>query len=286
MKAPDFSYRRPDSIEEACALLAQHEGDARVLAGGQSLLAVLNLRLSAPPMLVDINRIDALRGIDHDTAAGQIRIGALARHAEVARSELVARHLPLVALAMEHVAHPAIRNRGTTCGSIALADPAAEMPAVALTLGATIVLQSTRDGRREVPASDYFFGLYETARRDDELVIEARFPCRRPGEVFGFGELSRRHGDFALVGVCVRAEVRDGRIAGLGLIVFGTDPTPIACHEAAALAAGQPWSEDLGIRLAEAAASAILADQPAGAGRARRLQAAALVRRTLRSALA
>src|SRR5882672_3403079 len=155
MKAPRFAYARPASLAEALALLAEHKGDARVLAGGQSLVPMLNFRLAAPKVLVDINRISALSGIT--VAKDRVRIGALARHAEVERSVDIAHHLPLIAQAMPHIAHAAIRNRGTFGGSCALADPAAELPACALALGATFIVTGKK-GERRVAAEDFFKG--------------------------------------------------------------------------------------------------------------------------------
>ena len=285
MKAPDFAYCRPASIDAVCALLAEHRDDARILAGGQSLMATLNLRLSAPALLVDINRIDALRGIGLADDGSYLRIGALARHAEVARSSLVALHAPLITAAMRHVAHPAIRNRGTTCGSLALADPSAEMPACAIALDATLVLQS-QSGTRGVPAREFFFGLYETARRDDELLIEVRIPCRPADQRVGFDELSRRHGDFAMVGVAATARGAPDRIADLRLVVFGTDTMPVDCRDAAALAIGQAWSAALGDAIASAAAASLDPDTNMFGGPAvKRRQAAALTRRVLTAML-
>src|SRR5882757_3639515 len=165
MKARAFLYRRPPDIDEAVALLGDNAGDAQVLAGGQSLMPTLNMRLSSPGMLVDINRIGALAGIADRGAA--IRIGALVRHADVLESDLVAKRVPLLALAIPHVAHMAVRNRGTCCGSLALADPSAEMPAIAVALNAEIVLRK-RGAERTVPAREFFQGLYQTARDEDE----------------------------------------------------------------------------------------------------------------------
>src|SRR5262245_52938085 len=185
MKARAFLYRRPGSVDEALDLLADNDG-AQVLAGGQSLMPTLNMRLSSPEMLVDINRIEVLRGIDE--RGEKIRIGALVRHAEVLESKLIADRVPLMAMAIPHVAHMAVRNRGTTCGSLALADPSAEMPAIAVALGADLVLQK-RGGKRVVPAREFFQGLYQTARRDDEMIAEVILPVAKPDEVFGFSEL-------------------------------------------------------------------------------------------------
>jgi carbon-monoxide dehydrogenase medium subunit len=236
MKAPHFRYARPATVEEALALLAHHGEDAAVLAGGQSLLAALNMRLAAPALLIDINRLAPLAGIEERT--DHIRIGALTRHAEVAASPLVARHAPLIARAMPHVAHVAVRNRGTFGGSLALADPAAELPACAVALGARLVLQSAR-GRRTVPAEAFFKDLYTTDRAADELLIEIEIP-KRPGWRVGFGELSRRQGDFAVVGLAAAAEIAGGAVRELRLVYFGAEPYARLAAHAAAAARGRP----------------------------------------------
>jgi carbon-monoxide dehydrogenase medium subunit len=224
MKAPRFLYRRPDTLEEALALLADNAGEAQVLAGGQSLMPTLNMRLSSPGMLVDINRITGLQGIAERGDA--IHIGALVRHREVADSDVIARSAPLVASAMTHVAHMAVRNRGTTCGSLALADPSAEMPAVALLLNATIHLDS-KAGTRDVAARAFFQGLYATDRAEDEMIVGVSFPCASVDERFHFQELSRRHGDFAIVGIGVKGRLRSGRIEDVEAVIFGSEPAPL-----------------------------------------------------------
>jgi carbon-monoxide dehydrogenase medium subunit len=236
VKAPKFSYVRAESVEQALALLHRHGEEARILAGGQSLMPALNMRLSQPRLLIDINRLEALRGI---TLEGErVRIGAMTRHAEVARSPVVARHLPLIAQAMPHVAHMAVRNRGTFGGSLALADPAAEMPACAVALGATLVLQSVA-GRREVEAEDFFLGLYATARRPDELLVEALIPVERPGTVSVFLELARRHGDFALAGIAARLALDGDRVAQARLVYFGSEDRPVLAIHAASQIEGR-----------------------------------------------
>ena len=240
MKAPRFAYTRPDSLDEVLALLAEHGDEARILAGGQSLMPTLNMRLSRPSLLIDINRIDALKGIGLDN--GTIRIGALARHAEVMGSAIVAERLPLVAEAMPHVAHVAIRNRGTFGGSIALADPAAELPACALALDAELVLASAR-GRRTVAARSFFKGLYDTERGDDEILVETRIPALGPGYRSSFMELARRHGDFALAGVCCHAKVEGDVLSDVRLAYFGSDDRPRLAAAAAAAAEGKSWSD-------------------------------------------
>jgi carbon-monoxide dehydrogenase medium subunit len=249
MKAAAFAYVCPTTVAGA---LAQLDGgrDAKILAGGQSLMPSLNMRLAAPELLVDINRIGELGGIER---RGEfIRIGALVRHAEVIDSGLVKTYLPLVGLAMRHVAHPAVRNRGTTCGSIANADPAAEMPACAVALDARIVLLSGRRGRREIPARQFFRGLFDTECRNDELLAEVLFPVAPPSERFGFDEVAVRHGDFAAVGVAVRAALEQARIAALNLVVFAAEPRPLLSTAATSIAIGQVWSPSLGKAIADA----------------------------------
>ena len=254
MKAPRFSYVRARSVEQALALLGEHGEEARVLAGGQSLMPTLNMRLSQPKLLIDINRLDALAGIS--LAGDRVRIGALARHVEVANSTVVAEHLPLIAEAMPHVAHVAVRNRGTFGGSLALADPAAEMPACVLALDATLVLASAAGGRREVAADDYFLGLYETARRPDELLVEALIPVKRTGSVSVFLELARRHGDFALAGVAFQLAIEAGVMTGSRLAYFGSEDRPTLARGAAAAIQGRRLDRDS----REAAAFALAGD--------------------------
>jgi carbon-monoxide dehydrogenase medium subunit len=223
MKAPRFAYARPASIAQALALLAEHRDEARVLAGGQSLVPMLNFRVAAPRVLVDINRIDALAGIK--ITKSHARIGALTRHVELERSDDIARHLPLVAQAMPHVAHPAIRNRGTFGGSCALADPAAELPACALALAATFIIAGKK-GERRVPAEDFFRGLYATALKPGELLVAAEFPLAKPGYASAFGELARRHGDYAMVGLAAHGSTQGGKFSDLRCAFFGVGDRP------------------------------------------------------------
>jgi aerobic carbon-monoxide dehydrogenase medium subunit len=244
MKAPNFLYRRPDALEEALALLADNAGEAQVLAGGQSLMPTLNMRLSSPGMLVDVNRIAGLERIAE--CGNAIHIGALVRHRDVAESDLIARRAPLIASAMTHVAHMAVRNRGTTCGSLALADPSAEMPAVAVLLNATIHLES-KAGPRDVAARDFFQGLYATDRRDDEMVTGVTFPCAADDERVHFQELSRRHGDFAVVGIAVKGRMRNGLIQSIEAVVFGSEPSPLLSIATAAMSIA-PDTPDTALR--------------------------------------
>ena len=214
MKAPDFRYARPGTLSEAIELLSDEE--AAALAGGQSLLPMMNFRMASPGMLVDLNAIECLSGIRED--GDWIEIGAMTRYAALLRSETISGKLPLMARALPHVAHSAIRNRGTIGGSVALADPAAEMPAVLLALGGEVILES-RDGRRRVAADDWGLGLYETALASGELIVSVRFPAASQGQRFGFHEVSRRHGDYAMAGVCIAvgADQAEPRIAFFGI---------------------------------------------------------------------
>ena len=224
MKAPRFAYARPASIAEALALLAEHKDDARVLAGGQSLVPMLNFRVAAPKVLVDINRIAGLAGVK--VTRNHIRIGALTRHVELERSTDIARHLPLIAAAMPHIAHPAVRNRGTFGGSCALADPAAELPACALALGATFVVAG-RKGERRVTAQEFFRGLYATALKAGELLVAAEFPLPKPAYACAFGELARRHGDYAMAGVVAHGSTDGKKFSDMRVALFGVGDRPM-----------------------------------------------------------
>jgi len=280
MKAPDFNYCCPKTAEEACGLLATADSDVRILAGGQSLVPAMNLRMASADLLIDINRIEAFKGITLSEDGKWVRVGALVRHAEVAVSPLIAEYVPLVHKAMRYVAHPAVRNRGTSCGSLALADPSAEMPACAMALNAVLVLQSKKDGVRCVPARNFFFGLYDTARRDDEILIEVRWPCSSQGSYTGFDELSRRHGDFALVGIAVECQLKGSRIGHLNVVSFGTGPVPRLSERAAEIAAGQPPTQQLAHQLAAQIAAEIDPDDVADVDIKQR-QANAIARRVL-----
>jgi len=237
VKAPRFAYARPASVAQALALLAEHKDEARVLAGGQSLVPMMNFRVAAPKVLVDINRIAALSGIK--ITKDHIRIGALTRHVELERSVDVARHLPLVAQAMPHIAHPAIRNRGTFGGSCALADPAAELPACALALGATFVVAGKK-GERRVAAQDFFRGLYATALKAGELLVAAEFPRARPGYASAFGELARRHGDYAMVGVAAHGSTQGGKFSDMRVAFFGVGDRPARAAQFERALEGKP----------------------------------------------
>jgi len=218
MKAPNFRYVRPTSLAHAYRILEENGAAAVPVAGGQSLLAGLNMRLSSPALLVDIGELKELALSSHDDQ--EIRLGALTRHCELLRSDLIRSRLPLLADAAAHVAHWAIRNRGTLGGSLAYADPAAELPACSVALEATLVLGSSR-GEREVRAENFFKGLFETDLRTGELILGVKFPApaRRPAS--GFAELARRRGDFAIVGLAAIARVEQARVERARLVYFG-----------------------------------------------------------------
>jgi aerobic carbon-monoxide dehydrogenase medium subunit len=236
VKPAPFAYTKARTLKEAVTLLAKHKDDARLLAGGQSLIATLNMRLSAPELLIDINGIKGLDGI---AKKGKfVEIGALARHAQVERSDVVSRHAPLIALAMPHIGHPAIRNRGTFGGSIAFADPAAELPACVLALGGEIDIVGPK-GKRTVKADAFFKGLFETALRPQEMVTAVRVPAADKNTRVGFAELARRHGDYAIVGLAATARADGKSVTGVRLTYFGVGNTPVRARKAeAALAAG------------------------------------------------
>lgn len=237
MKAPPFAYVRARSTAELFDVLGQHRDDARILAGGQSLVASLNLRLSEPRVLVDITHLPGLSGIKE--ANGVVTIGALTRHAEIARSETVRVRLPLLAQAVAHVAHPAIRNRGTIGGSLALNDPAAEYPAVAVALGATMKVRGP-GGARDLEATEFFRGIYATALEADELLEAVEFPVQAPDERSVFLELSRRHGDYAMVGLAAHGRVADGRASRLRLVFLAVGDGPVEARRAASAASDGP----------------------------------------------
>jgi len=236
VKPAPFAYTKAKTLKEAVTLLAKHKDDARLLAGGQSLIATLNMRLSAPDLLIDINGIKNLNGIAKK--GKYVEIGALARHTQVERSDVIAKHAPLIALAMPHIGHPAIRNRGTFGGSIAFADPAAELPACLLALGGEIDIAGPR-GKRKVKADDFFKGLFETALRPQEMIVAVRVPAADKTTRVGFAELARRQGDYAMVGLAASARGNGKGLDNVRLAYFGVGDTPVRARKAeAALAAG------------------------------------------------
>ena len=227
MKPAPFAYAKARSVAHAIELLV--DDDARLLAGGQSLIATLNMRLSHPALLVDINGVGGLDRIASNN--GHIEIGALVRHAQAERSPELARRAPLIALAMPHIGHPAIRNRGTIGGSVAFADPAAELPACVLALGGEMTIAGPQ-GSRIVRADDFFKGLFETALTARDVLTAIRIPAAGADTRVGFAEFARRHGDYAMVGLAACARADGQRLRDLRLAYFGVGSTPVRAHHA------------------------------------------------------
>ena len=240
MKAPKFSYTRGETLDQVLMLLNEYGEEGRILAGGQSLMPTLNMRLSNPKILIDINHLSELNSISLNDDI--VCIGALSRHSEVGRSPIVERHLPLIADAIPHVAHIAVRNRGTFGGSVALADPAAELPACVLALGGTLVLQSVR-GIRKIIADEYFLGLYETERKPDELLIEVQIPVQDPTALSAFVELSQRKGDYAIAGLAFVGTLENQLIKTAKLVYFGSETKPTLANNTMAVLTNTPWDD-------------------------------------------
>jgi carbon-monoxide dehydrogenase medium subunit len=235
LKAPPFRYARPGSLPEALTLL-QHD-DAIPLAGGQSLMPALNMRLSAPALLVDLAALEALRGITLEP--GALRLGALTRHRDLLDSALVRTHVPLLAEAARHIAHVAIRNRGTLGGSLAYADPAAELPCCITALGGTVLVAGL-DGTRAIPAEAFFTGLLQTALRPGELIIAVNIPTQA-GCHWGFAELARREGDYAIAGLAATATLAEGRVATARFVYLGCVDRAQPAATLADAVRGQAW---------------------------------------------
>lgn len=223
MKAPAFSYARPRQLADALALLDRHRDEARLLAGGQTLLATLNMRLSEPTLLIDLQAVTELKCLQ---IQGQVlRIGAMTTHSEIEASAEVARHLPLLAMAVPHIAHRAIRNQGTFCGSIAYGDPAAEWPACLLALDGVVVARSV-NGERRIAAQDFYTGLYTTVLAPNEMIVACEIPLPTPFQRHAFDELSRRHGDYGVVGLAASVRLQEGLLGQVRLAWLGTGTMP------------------------------------------------------------
>jgi carbon-monoxide dehydrogenase medium subunit len=232
MKASAFSYARATSVSNALELLQAHGDRAKVLSGGQSLMPAMNLRLISPELIVDIGELTELRGIA--VTGDGMRIGALTRHVDLARSPEIAAHAPLLAEAIAHVAHPAIRNRGTLGGSLAHADPASELPACMLALNATIIVRG-QAGERRIAAQDFFTGIYETALSPEELLIAVELPAKPKNSTHFFHEFARRHGDYAILGLAAQAIVEGDALADLRLAFFAVGDRPVLAGAASKL---------------------------------------------------
>ena len=233
MKPAPFEYSLPTTLDEAVSALG--DGEAKVLAGGQSLIPLLALRLTRFDRLVDLRKVEALQGIAHSD--GRLRIGATTTQADAGAHSLVAETAPLLAKALPHIGHFQIRNRGTIGGSIAHADPSAELPAVALALDATLYVAGP-DGQRQIAAEDFFVSTFMTTLDDAEIVTAVEIPVWGPGSGFAVEEIARRHGDFALVGALGGVQVENGSITRAALSMFGVDTTPVRCAAAEAALVG------------------------------------------------
>jgi aerobic carbon-monoxide dehydrogenase medium subunit len=282
MKLPPVEYEAPTTVAEAIDLLAEHGDEASVLAGGQSLIPLLALRLARPEVLIDINRVDELSGVS--AADGHVTIGAMTREYVAEESGTVADTLPLLAAALPLIGHEAIRSRGTIGGSLAHADPAAELPAVARALDAEFVVRGP-SGTRVIPAAQWFDGYLTTSRRPDELLAEVRFPAAGPGTGVSFEEVARRHGDFAIVGLATSLVLSGGVISDARLAFAGVSDVPVRAAAAEDLLAGERPSAELFDEAARRATEDL--DPPAdlhGSSDYRKTVAAAVVRRGLRAA--
>ncbi|MDO8365005.1 MAG: xanthine dehydrogenase family protein subunit M [Actinomycetota bacterium] len=279
MKPSPFTYHAPESIAEATALLAELGDDAKALAGGQSLVPMLSLRLAAFEHLVDLNRVAGLNAIER--VNGHLRLGATVRQATAEHSAEVKSSVPLLARALPHIGHFQIRNRGTVGGSIAHADPASELPAVALALDAVIEAAGP-GGTRRIAASDFFVSTWETALNDGEILSAVEFPVWSGRCGFAVEELTRRHGDFAIVGTAVGVQVDGDAVTKATIALFGVGATPLRASEAeAALMAGADVAE-----VARAATAGLTPSDDVHASGAYRTQVAAvMVRRALTKAI-
>jgi aerobic carbon-monoxide dehydrogenase medium subunit len=282
MKLPPVGYEAPRTASEAVELLAEHLDQASVLAGGQSLIPLLALRLARPEVLIDINGIDELSGVS--ATDGWLAIGAMTREYVAEESGTVADAVPLLAAALPLIGHEAIRSRGTIGGSLAHADPAAELPAVACALDAEFVVRG-QSGERVIPAAEWFEGYLTTSRRVDELLVEVRFPTAGGGTGTSFQEVARRHGDFAVVGLAVSLTLSGGLISDARLAFAGISDVPVRAAGAEDLLVGESPSAELFDEAARRATEDT--DPPAdvhGSSAYRKKIAAALVRRGLRAA--
>lgn len=254
MKAAAFDYVKPKALSDALSLLEQGGDDARLIAGGQTLLATLNMRLSEPTILIDITEVAELKGIS--VVGDHLRIGALVTHTEIEDSELVAKHAPLLKAAAPHIAHRAIRNLGTWGGSLAYGDPAAEWPACSLTLQATMVIQGPA-GERKISAKDFFIDLYTTSLEPDEILVATEIPLAKSNQVFYFHELARRHGDYAVAGLAAVAEKQGNVLSNCAFTFFSVSSTPVMASAAQEIVDGQPLNEQLIAKAVDAARTEI-----------------------------
>jgi carbon-monoxide dehydrogenase medium subunit len=259
MKPAPFEYFAPETVGDAASILSRYEGEAKVLAGGQSLVPLLNMRLARPRALVDLNRVRGLDSIREDD--GHLVIGAMVRQRHAERSEFVARAQPLLRDALKQIAHPQIRNRGTVGGSLAHADPAAELPAVALALGAEFTVSGPA-GEHSIPAGEFFVTFLTTALQPDEVLTAVSFPTRAAATGWSIQEVSRRHGDFALAGAAVTVRMDGVRCSEARIALFGVGATPVRATSAEESLRGESLSE--GALDAASAKAAGEIDEPLG----------------------
>jgi aerobic carbon-monoxide dehydrogenase medium subunit len=283
MKPARFDYHAPATLDEAVRLLAEHGDEAKLLAGGQSLVPMMNLRLAQPSVVIDLNRVSEMAYLRPD-GEGRIALGAMSRHHSVATSDLLRDRCPLLASAAARIGYPAIRYRGTLGGSLAHADPVAEMPCVALTLGAELVAIGP-GGERVIPADDFFLTYFTTALEPDELLREIRFPAISPGEGWSFHESARKTGDFAIVAVAAQVRVGDGVIEQARLGIAGISDRPVRAADAEQALAGQPLEIPLDEAADRAAATVDSASDIHASADFRRRLVAVLTRRALEDAL-
>jgi carbon-monoxide dehydrogenase medium subunit len=229
MKASAFDYARATSVANALQLLVAHGDKARVLSGGQSLMPAMNLRLISPDVIVDIGDLSELRGIS--VRGDQLSIGALTRHVDVLKSPEIAAQAPLLTQAVAHVAHPAVRNRGTIGGSLAHADPASELPACMVALDATIIVRGPA-GERRISAEEFFTGIYQTALSPQELLLSVELPLPRENAACFFHEFARRHGDYAITGLAAQATLQEGGFSDLRMVFFAVGDRPVLAKSA------------------------------------------------------
>ena len=254
MKPAAFDYVAPNSLEKAVEALAAANGDGKVLAGGQSLMPLLNFRMTRPAIVIDLMHVPGMSFIE--LRGNRIAIGAMTRHADLEFSDLIATQLPVMAAAMPHVAHLAIRNKGTIGGSLSHADPAAELPMLAVFYGATIKVQGP-GGRRDIPAEEFFVSALTNCLDPDEIVFEIDFPVLTSHTGWAFEEVARRFGDFALASIAVSLEWRDTRIADARVAVMGVADTPLRLREAEAALQGAPGGSETAAKFAEVVRSCL-----------------------------
>jgi len=284
MKPPRFEYYAPRQLDEAIDVLRRFDGDAKVIAGGQSLMPLLNMRLARPAALVDINRIEGLNELR--AWEGGVAVGATVRQRSLQRAPLFTDRLPILTEAAVHIGHQQIRSRGTICGSLAHGDPAAELPALALALEANLIAHGPA-GKRAIAAADFYLGYLTSSLATDEILAEAQFPAPPPRMKWSFLEVSRRHGDFAMVGIVAGLSLGPERvsIADARLVYFGVGATPMRTRLVEQALLGQPPGADVFAAAAEAASEAIEPEDDVHASAAyRRHVAGALTRRALHHA--